>query len=117
MPDLCVHIHVSWAMEALRCIGPVTRLQGSILVQILLWFSCYSFQASYYTVLVLVRITSLQAVIISPGFLRAGHSTVNSVNFATLAHRVTPGHGCSAVPVSCLGETAGITFVSLIIAI
>jgi hypothetical protein len=53
------------------------------MLKILLWFSYYGFHASYYTVIVLVRITSLQAVIISPGFLRAGHSTVNSVNFAT----------------------------------
>jgi hypothetical protein len=65
--------------------------------------------ASYYAVIVLVRITSFQAVIISPGFLRAGHSTVNSVNFATYAYSVTHGHGCPAVPVSCLGGTAGIT--------
>jgi hypothetical protein len=70
--------------------------------------------ASYYAVIVLVRITSLQAVIISPGFLRAGHSTVNSVNFATYAHSVTPGHGCSAVPVSCLGGTAGITVLTFV---
>ena len=111
MPDLCAHIHVSCTMEALRGIAPATRLQGSILVKILLWFSCFSFQARYYTVIVIARITSPQAVIISPGFLRAGHSTVNSVNFATLAHRVTPGHGCSAVPVSCSGGTAGIIFV------
>jgi hypothetical protein len=89
-------------------------------------FLCYGYTtslvlASYYAVIVLVRITSLQAVIISPGFLRAGHSTVNSVNFATYAYGVTPGYGCPAVPVSCLGGTAGIThcldFCILIIAI
>jgi hypothetical protein len=69
---------------------------------------------SYYAVIVLVRITSLQAMLISPGFLRAGHSTVNSVNFAiyaySMTHVVTHGHGCPAVPVSCLGGTAGITY-------
>lgn len=47
---------------------------------------------------------------VSLGFLRAGRSIVNSVNFANSAYWVTNGHGCPAVPVSCLGGTAGIIY-------
>jgi hypothetical protein len=112
MPDLRVHLHVPCEMEALRGLGQAARLRGSIMFKTLLWFWCCGYTAclmlaSYYAVIVLVRITYFHAATISPGFLRA--STVNSVNFATYAYSVTHGHGCPAVPISCLGATAGIT--------
>jgi hypothetical protein len=64
--------------------------------------------ASYQVVLALVRRTSLMLATVSPGFLRAGRRTVNSVNFANYAHSMTNGHGCLAVSVSCSGGTTGI---------
>jgi hypothetical protein len=126
MPDLRTHLHVPCEMEALRGLGQAARLKGSIMFKTPLWFLFSGHTASlvlarYYAVIVLVRITNFHAMIISSGFLWAGHSTVNYVNFDTYAYSVTHGHGCPAVPVSCLGGTAGIThsldFCILIIAI
>jgi hypothetical protein len=79
-----------------------------------LWFwccyfiSCFSI-ARYQVILGLASRNSLKFATVSPGFLRAGRPTVNSVNFDHSAHLVTVGHGCSAVLVSCSGRTAGIT--------
>jgi hypothetical protein len=51
---------------------------------------------------------SFKYATVSPGFLRAGRRTVNSVNSDYSANHVTNGHGCPAVLVSCPGRTAGI---------
>jgi hypothetical protein len=76
------------------------------------WFCYYNLClriASYQYFLALGERTSSMLVTASPGFLRAGRSSVNFVNFAYSANWVTHGQGCPAVPVSCSGGTAGIT--------
>jgi hypothetical protein len=64
--------------------------------------------ARYQLVLAIDRITSLHAETMSPGFLRAGRQFCQILLNSDFS--VTHGHGGHAVPVSCSGGTAGITY-------